>query len=78
MQGIQVVKAVFGAAMAVTQAPADGYTMQEILATPGAREFIARIGSDPLPLGPADMRRFQISETERFRRIADGAGIKPE
>jgi len=24
------------------------------------------------------MRKFQVSETERFKRIADGAGIKPE
>ena len=52
--------------------------MQKILATPGAREFTARIGSDPMGLAPAEMRKFQISETERFRRIADGAGIKPE
>lgn len=53
-------------------------TMQKILATPAAREFIAKIGSDPMALPPADMRKFQISETERFKRIADGAGIKPE
>ena len=52
--------------------------MQKILATPGAREFIAKIGSDPMPLAPAEMRKFQISETERFRRVAEGAGIKPE
>jgi tripartite-type tricarboxylate transporter receptor subunit TctC len=53
-------------------------TMQKILATPAAREFIAKIGSEPLALGPAEMRKFQLSETERFRRIADGAGIKPQ
>ena len=53
-------------------------SVQKILATPGALQFIAKIGSDPMPLAPADMRRFQISETERFRRIAEGAGIKPE
>ncbi len=52
--------------------------MQKILATPGAREFIAKIGSDPMALAPAEMRKFQISETERFRRVAEGAGIKPE
>lgn len=52
--------------------------MQKILATQGARDFIAKIGSDPLPLPPVEMRRFQLSETERFRRIADGAGIKPQ
>ena len=53
-------------------------TMNKLLATPGAKEFIARIGSDPMPPGPSEMRRFQLSETERFRRIAEGAGIKPE
>jgi len=53
-------------------------TMQKILATQGARDFIAKIGSDPMALDPVEMRRFQLSETERFRRIADGAGIKPE
>ena len=53
-------------------------TMQKILATQSAKEFTARIGSDPMALPPPEMRRFQISEIERFRRIADGAGIKPE
>ena len=52
--------------------------LQKILATPGAREFTAKIGSDPMPLNPAEMRKFQISETERFRRIANAAGIKLE
>ena len=52
--------------------------MQRILATPGAKAFIAKIGSAPMALPPAEMRKFQVSETERFRRIADGAGIKPE
>ena len=51
--------------------------MQKILATPGAKEFTAKIGSDPMPLPPADMRKFQIKEIERFKAIADGAGIKP-
>ena len=52
--------------------------MQKILASPGAREFIAKIGSDPMALGPVEMRKFQISETERFRKVAETAGIKPE
>lgn len=52
--------------------------MRTILATRGAKDFIARIGSDPMALAPSDMRKFQYSETERFRRIADGAGIKPQ
>lgn len=61
---------------AVTQKLVD--SMQKILATPAAREFIRKIGSDPMAYGPAEMRRFQLGETERFRRIAASAGIKPE
>lgn len=53
-------------------------TMQKILATPAAREFIAKIGSEPMALAPAEMRKFQVSEVERFQRIAERAGIKPE
>ena len=52
--------------------------VSKILATQGAKDFTARIGSEQLLLGPAEMRRFQLSETERFRRIADGAGIRPQ
>lgn len=52
--------------------------MQKILATPAAREFTAKIGSEPMALAPTEMRKFQISETERFRRVAESAGIKPQ
>lgn len=61
---------------AVTQKLVD--SMQKILATPAARDFIRKIGSDPMAYGPAEMRRFQLGETERFRRVAASAGIKPE
>lgn len=53
-------------------------TVNRILATQAARDFTAKIGSEQLLLGPAEMRKFQLSEIERFRRIADGAGIKPQ
>lgn len=53
-------------------------TVQKILATQAAKDFTAKIGSEPLALPPADMRKFQLSETERFRRIATGAGIQPQ
>ena len=52
--------------------------LHKIHATPAAREFVARIGSEPMTQSPAEMRKFQLAETERFRRIADGAGIKPQ
>jgi tripartite-type tricarboxylate transporter receptor subunit TctC len=53
-------------------------TMQKILATPAAKEFIAKIGSEPMLPGPVEMRKFQLSETERFRQVANAAGIKPQ
>lgn len=53
-------------------------SVNRILATQAARDFTAKIGSEQLLLGPAEMRKFQLSEIERFRRIADGAGIKPQ
>jgi tripartite-type tricarboxylate transporter receptor subunit TctC len=53
-------------------------TMQKILATQATKDFITKIGSEPLALAPAEMRKFQLAETERFRRIAAGAGIQPQ
>ena len=53
-------------------------TVAAVLATQAAKDFTARIGSEQLLLNPAEMRKFQLSETERFRRIAEGAGIMPE
>jgi hypothetical protein len=52
--------------------------VKKIIASPAGKAFIAKIGSDPLPLAGDDMRKFQLDETERFRRVALGAGIKPE
>ena len=52
--------------------------VKKIMASSAGKAFIAKIGSDPLPLAGDDMRKFQLEETERFRRVALGAGIKPE
>ena len=52
--------------------------VQKVLALPATKEFTRKIGSDPLNLATGDMRRFQISEIERFRAVANSAGIKPE
>lgn len=52
--------------------------VKKIMASAAGKAFIAKIGSDPLPLAGDDMRKFQLDETERFRRVASGAGIKPE
>lgn len=53
-------------------------TIQKILTTPAAKEFIRSIGSDAMALAPNEMRQFQQAETDRFKKIADGAGIKPQ
>jgi tripartite-type tricarboxylate transporter receptor subunit TctC len=52
--------------------------VKKIMTSPAGKAFIAKIGSDPLALAGDDMRKFQLDETERFRRVALGAGIKPE
>ena len=68
----------------VNSEPTEAFTnrlveaMQKFLATPVVREFIARIASEPMALAPAEMRKFQISETERFRQVAERAGINPQ
>ena len=53
-------------------------TLQKIMATQATKDYIRSIGSDPLNLQANEMRQFQRSETERFKRIADGAGIRPQ
>ncbi len=55
---------------------ADG--MQKVMAAGAAQEFVEKIGSELMPLGPAAMRKFQLAEIERFRRIAQEAGISAE
>jgi len=52
--------------------------LHKIMVTPAARDFATRIGSELMQPGPAELRRFQLTEIERFRRIADGAGMKPQ
>jgi tripartite-type tricarboxylate transporter receptor subunit TctC len=61
---------------AVTRKLAD--SMQKILASESAKEFVTRVGTQLLPLGPEAMRKFQLAEIERFQRIANAAGIKPQ
>ncbi len=52
--------------------------VQKVMAMPATKEFTRKIGSDPLALATNDMRRFQMSEIERFRAVAASAGIKPQ
>ena len=52
--------------------------VQKVMALPVTKEFTRKIGSDPLSLVSQDMRRFQMTEIERFRGVAAAAGIKPQ
>jgi tripartite-type tricarboxylate transporter receptor subunit TctC len=53
-------------------------TMKKILASDAARKFVLTAGTELLPLGPEEMRVFQLKEAERFKRLADLAGVKPQ
>jgi tripartite-type tricarboxylate transporter receptor subunit TctC len=52
--------------------------LEKILATSEAKEFVRRMGAELMPLPPAAMQKYHRDELDRFRRIAEVAGIKPE
>jgi tripartite-type tricarboxylate transporter receptor subunit TctC len=52
--------------------------LEKVLATQDARDFVRRMGAELMPLPPAAMQKYHRDELERFRRIAEVAGIKPE
>ena len=53
--------------------------LQKVLATNEARDFVKKIGGGELMLyAPAAMQKYQRDELDRFCRIAEVAGIKPE
>ncbi len=52
--------------------------VQKVMVTHATKEFVKRLGAEPMPLGPVDMRKFHLDELGRYRRVADAAGIKPE
>lgn len=60
----------------VTKVLADALT--EILNRPESHERLAREGNLPMPTTPEEMLAFQKSEQERFKAIADAAGIEPQ
>ncbi len=59
-----------------TQKLADA--MQKVLNSAASQEYAKKNGSELMLFGPASMRRFQIDEIGKFRRVAAAAGIKPE
>jgi len=52
--------------------------LQQALATNEAKEFVKKTGGELMPYPPAAMQKYHRDELERFRRIAEVAGIKPE
>jgi tripartite-type tricarboxylate transporter receptor subunit TctC len=42
------------------------------------KSFVNRLGAEPMPLGPAEMRKFHVEEIARYQRVAAAAGIKPQ
>lgn len=53
--------------------------MRKVLAMPEVQDYARKTaGTDLLPLSPAEIARFNVDEIQRFRRIADRVGIRPE
>ena len=52
--------------------------MQQVLVSDKAKAYHATVTSEVMALRPDEMRRFQLSEYERFRRVAEAAGVKPQ
>ena len=51
---------------------------QQVLASEPARAYQATQPSENLNLKLDEMRGFQLAEYERFKRIAEAAGVKPQ
>lgn len=52
--------------------------MAKIITTDASKEFAKRMNLQLMPIGPEAMRKFQIEEIARFKRIAAAAGIQPK
>lgn len=52
--------------------------LQRVLATNDAKEFVKKTGAELMPYPPLAMQKYHRDELDRFRRIAELTGIKPE
>jgi tripartite-type tricarboxylate transporter receptor subunit TctC len=52
--------------------------MQQVLDTDEAKAYAKSRPGSRLNAGPEEMRRFHRSEFERFKKVAEAAGVKPE
>lgn len=52
--------------------------LARIMDTDLAREYAKNNNTELLDLGPEEMRKFQLEEFERFKKVANAAGITPQ
>jgi tripartite-type tricarboxylate transporter receptor subunit TctC len=48
------------------------------IADPGMKARLAAIGGEPLPGTPAEFGRLIADETEKWAKVVQAAGLKPE
>lgn len=52
--------------------------LQKVLHTDAARDYARKAGTELLPLGPEEFASYQKTELDRFQRVANAAGMKPQ
>lgn len=52
--------------------------VQKALQSDSAKDYARKAGTELLPLGPDAFAQYQRVEFERFQRVADAAGVKPQ
>ncbi len=52
--------------------------LQKVLHTDAARDYARKAGTELLPLGPDEFASYQKTELDRFQRVANAAGMKPQ
>ncbi len=52
--------------------------IQKVMTSDAGRAYHASLPSQPMMMGPKALGEFQLREFQRFKRVADAAGIQPE
>ena len=52
--------------------------IQKVMTSDAGRADHASLPSQPMKMGPKALGEFQLREYQRFKRVADAAGIHPE
>ncbi len=52
--------------------------MQKVMTSDAGKAYHASLPSQPMVMGPKALGEFQLREFQRFKRVADAAGIQPE